>query len=203
MTRRTRDNSDLIIENYTFQKVADFKYLGANINQHNNMHNEIYMNFMCHSITSNMPQDGHPCSRLSKERLHLSFLWPVLTCTCQTRSITKGNKEKIACFKRRVLRNIYKPILENEIYRRTNRKVQQIYQKSDINVYIQIYKYFKQVSRLNWLLLFFFHIWFNYNKLSKIEFCENEYAYCLYAALHTLGGPINAFFLGKKNGLGS
>jgi len=41
MTRGTRDISDLIVENYTFQQVENFKYLGANINQYNNMHNEI------------------------------------------------------------------------------------------------------------------------------------------------------------------
>lgn len=38
MTRGTRDNSNLIVENLKFQQVADFKYL---INQQNNMHNEI------------------------------------------------------------------------------------------------------------------------------------------------------------------
>lgn len=41
MTRGTRDISDLVIENYTFQQVNDFKYLGVNINQYNKMHNEI------------------------------------------------------------------------------------------------------------------------------------------------------------------
>lgn len=47
MTRGTRDNSDLVIENlvenYTFQQEndfkLDFKYLGANINKYNNIHN--------------------------------------------------------------------------------------------------------------------------------------------------------------------
>lgn len=39
MTREIRDNLDLIIENYTFQQVQDFRYFGVNINQHNNIHN--------------------------------------------------------------------------------------------------------------------------------------------------------------------
>lgn len=41
MTRGTRDISDLLVESYTFQQGSDFKYLGVNINQNNNMHNEI------------------------------------------------------------------------------------------------------------------------------------------------------------------
>lgn len=41
MTRATRDNSDLLAENYTSQQLSDFEYLGVNINQINNMHNEI------------------------------------------------------------------------------------------------------------------------------------------------------------------
>jgi len=43
----------------------------------------------------------------------------------------------MACFERRVLRRIYGPILENEVYRRrTNVEVQQIYQKPGINAYL-------------------------------------------------------------------
>lgn len=32
MTREIRDDSDLVVENYTFQQVKYFKYLGVNIN---------------------------------------------------------------------------------------------------------------------------------------------------------------------------
>ncbi|VVC31930.1 Hypothetical protein CINCED_3A017531 [Cinara cedri] len=56
--------------------------------------------------------------RRSKERLYSSFLRPVLTYACETWSTTKGDEEKMACFERRVLRMIYGPILENEVYRR-------------------------------------------------------------------------------------
>lgn len=31
-TRRTKDNSDLVVGNYIFQQVEKFKYLGLNIN---------------------------------------------------------------------------------------------------------------------------------------------------------------------------
>ncbi|XP_016663902.1 putative nuclease HARBI1 [Acyrthosiphon pisum] len=73
----------------------------------------------------------------SQTILYLSFLRPVLTFACETWSTTKGDEEKMACFERRVLRRIYGPILENEVYRRrTNVEVQQIYQKPGINAYL-------------------------------------------------------------------
>jgi len=40
-TRIIRDNSDRVVENYIFQQVKDFKYLGVSINQHNNMYYDI------------------------------------------------------------------------------------------------------------------------------------------------------------------
>jgi len=41
ISKETRDDSDLIVGNYSFQQVKSFKYLGTNINQYSNMHNEI------------------------------------------------------------------------------------------------------------------------------------------------------------------
>lgn len=45
-------------------------------------------------------------------------------------------KKKMAYFERKILRKIYEPISVNEMLRkRTNRKVQKIYQKPGINAY--------------------------------------------------------------------
>jgi hypothetical protein len=41
IVRRTGNTQDLVFENYTFQAVTDFKYLGTNINSSTNIHNEI------------------------------------------------------------------------------------------------------------------------------------------------------------------
>jgi len=103
MTRGTMDISDLVVENYTFQQVENFKYLRANINQYNNMHNEI-------KIRISASNNGYYALeklfkskllfRRSKERLYLSFLRPVLTFACETWLTTKGNEEKMACFEK-------------------------------------------------------------------------------------------------------
>jgi len=41
--KRTRDAQDVIVSNSTLQAVTNFKYLGTNINNTNNIHNEIHI----------------------------------------------------------------------------------------------------------------------------------------------------------------
>ena len=112
MTRGTRDNSDLLVESYTFQQVSDFKYLEVNINQNNNMHNEIKIRISVANkgyYAMEKLFESKLLSRRSKECLYLSFLRLVLTYACETCSTPKCD-EKMACFQRKVLRWIYRPI---------------------------------------------------------------------------------------------
>lgn len=41
--RRNGNIANLVVGNYTFQAVNDFKYLGTNIKKLNNMHNELIL----------------------------------------------------------------------------------------------------------------------------------------------------------------
>jgi len=75
MARGTMDISDLVVENYIFQQVENFKYLGTNINQYNNMHNEIKIRISAankgyHALEKLFK--SKLLSRRSKERLYLS-----------------------------------------------------------------------------------------------------------------------------------
>lgn len=56
--------------------------------------------------------------RRSKEYLFSSYLRPVLTYRCETWSVTKGDKEKMNTFERRVLRRIYGPLINDGEYRK-------------------------------------------------------------------------------------
>lgn len=57
-------------------------------------------------------------SRKSKEKLNYSYIRPVLTYGCETWSVAKGDEEKMNIFKRKVLRRIYGPVMDNGEYRR-------------------------------------------------------------------------------------
>ncbi|VVC29287.1 Hypothetical protein CINCED_3A009305 [Cinara cedri] len=116
MTEEARDNLDLIVGNYFFQQVEDFKYIGVNINQNSNMHNKIKLKIFAANkgyYALGKLFRSKLLSKQSKEFLYSSFLHPVLTYAYETWSNTKGDEEKMACFERRVLRRIYGPILEN------------------------------------------------------------------------------------------
>lgn len=46
-----------------------------------------------------------PCR--TKERLYTTCLCSIVTYTCETWASTKGNEEKLAIFKRKILKKIY------------------------------------------------------------------------------------------------
>jgi len=120
VSREERALDDMLVDGYVFQQVTDFKYLGTNINNRNNMHNEIKLRIasgnkgyyaLAKLFKSKL------LSRKSKEYLYSSFLRPVLTYGCETWSVTKGDEEKLNIFERKVLRRIYGPVFENGEYR--------------------------------------------------------------------------------------
>ena len=115
--RRSLNIDYIEVDIYKFEKVDNFKYLGVNINNKNDMHIEIN-----ERITS-----GNRCyfsiikllrsnllSRGSKILLYHSYLRPVITYACETWSVTKGDCRRLITFERKVLRTIYGPILNLE-----------------------------------------------------------------------------------------
>lgn len=44
--RKITNTQNLVVNNYTFQILTDFKYLGTNINNKNNMHNKIKLRIL-------------------------------------------------------------------------------------------------------------------------------------------------------------
>jgi len=92
MTMGTRNNSDLVVENYTFQQEEDFKYHGTNIIQHNNKHNEIKLRLSATNkdyCTLEKIVKSKLLSRRSNERLYSSFLRQILTYACEKWSTIK------------------------------------------------------------------------------------------------------------------
>ncbi|KAL4104510.1 hypothetical protein QTP88_019805 [Uroleucon formosanum] len=149
MTRNAMTKSNLHVGDLTFEQVEDFKYLGVNINEKNNMHNEIRMRInaanRCYFTMREM-FFSKILSRRTKERLYCTYMRPVVTYACETWSSTQGDEEKLQNFERKILRKIYGPVYNNELEkfeRRKNENLQQLYNKPSI-------RHFLIRKRLEW-----------------------------------------------------
>ena len=154
MTRNATTKSNLHVGDLNFEQVGDFKYLGVNINEKNNMHNEIRMRInaanRCYFTMREM-FSSKLLSRRTKERLYCTYMRPVITYACETWSSTQGDEEKLQNFERKILRKIYGPVYNNELERferRKNENLQQLYNKPSI-------RHFLIRKRLEWAG----HVW--------------------------------------------
>jgi sorting nexin-29 len=108
--RRGVDHNNLQVGNNIFEQVQDFKYLGSNLNNQNNMHGEINIRLdaanRCFYALRTLFK-SRLLSRKTKKHLYISYIRPVLTYACATWITTKGDDEKLLLFERKILRKIY------------------------------------------------------------------------------------------------
>jgi len=87
MTQTNTDNSDLEVDNLTFEKVNQFKYLRVNVNSTNIMHNEIKNRLSsankCYFSLLKLLKSKH-LSYESKKILYTNYIRPILTYRCET-----------------------------------------------------------------------------------------------------------------------
>jgi len=90
LTRDVRDDedeADLEVDGISFQKLHDFKYLGVNINNRNNVHNKIRLRLKvgngCYFAVSHIFK-SKLLSRKTKEKLYTTYLKPVVSYACCT-----------------------------------------------------------------------------------------------------------------------
>jgi len=86
MSRTNLNINDLLVDNWKFEAVDNFKYLGVNVNNKNNMHREIIVGIMsgnrCYYSIIKLLKSKLP-SWTSKIRLYHSYLRPIVTYTCE------------------------------------------------------------------------------------------------------------------------
>jgi sorting nexin-29 len=154
MSRNNQNTNDILISNMKIEAVDNFKYLGVNVNNNNNMHQEVNERIMCgnrcyYSIVKILK--SKLLSRTSKILLYHSYLRPIVIYACETWSITKGDEKKLIIFERKILRNIYGSRFNQETNtyeRRTNDELQKLYKRPNILAFIRN-------KRLEW----FGHTW--------------------------------------------
>ncbi|KAL4085250.1 hypothetical protein QTP88_027109 [Uroleucon formosanum] len=142
MSRRSRILQNLAVGEYTFEQVEDFKYLGVNLNNKNDMHNEIRLRLNAANRGYYAMSKMFSSKLLSKEtkmKLYISYLRPIVMYGCETWSTTKGDETKLLTFERKVLRKVYGPIYNTETgqyEKRTNADIERIFNGPNIQKYL-------------------------------------------------------------------
>ena len=125
------------------ERIHNFKYLEITINSKNN-HDEIKIrataaNKCYYGVTKILK--SKQVSINSKITIYKVIIRPVILYDCETWITTKGDKDKLAIFERRILRRIFEPKINNitqQYEKRSNIEIQQLYKEPDIEA---VFKY--------------------------------------------------------------
>lgn len=136
------------VENYNFEIVNDFIYLGTAINKTNNISFEIKRR----TILANRCYFGlskqfksKAISRQTKITFYKSLILPVLMYGSEAWVLAKADEAVLGVFERKILRKIYGPICVDGEYRcRMNHELYELY--ADIDIVKRI-----KLQRLRWL----------------------------------------------------
>jgi len=101
MLRRVIPWNNLNVNGYSFELVTEFKYLGVNINEENNMHDEIMLRLSAANKSYYAMKEMFLSKLLfsrTKERLYTFYLRSIVMYACETWTNIKGDEGKLAFF---------------------------------------------------------------------------------------------------------
>jgi len=143
-----RNAGDLRIGNKTFEAVQSFHYLGnitSNTNNNNQCLKERIMMGNKAYYANRQLFNSSPTSRNSKLQIHRTLVCPVVTCGSESWTLTMEEERTLAVFERKILRKIYGPVKENELWRiRRNDELKAIIKGENIVRFIKC-------QRIRWL----------------------------------------------------
>ena len=107
----------LKINNYKFESVEHFKYLGVILNENNNNQIDLQERIKNANRTYFMLQNFFKNKNISKKlklRLGNTIINKVLTYASETWTLTKRDRKQLNVFERQVYRRILDPVYDNE-----------------------------------------------------------------------------------------
>lgn len=139
--------TNISIGEYTFERVPMFKYLGSIVTPDNNMVPEVHQRILagnrCYYGLSKYMKNKE-ISRATKCHLYRTLIRPVVTYGSETWTLTKDLERQLLVFERRVLRRIFGPIRDGDLWRvRHNDELRRLFKEPDIVQFIKL-------GRLRW-----------------------------------------------------
>ena len=118
------------IEEFTFQGVNSFKYLGTIVNNTNTIKEEISKRLLVgnRAYFANIKLfTSRLLSRATKFRLYKTLIRPVVCYGAETWTLSEMNSNKLRIFERRIVRRIYGAVFERDGWRiKNNEEIENI-----------------------------------------------------------------------------
>jgi hypothetical protein len=137
------------IDSKSFERVEEFKYLGATLTNHNSIHEEIKSTLKSGNACYHLVQNLLSSRLLSKNKkiwVYRTIILPAVLHGCETWSLTLREEQRLRVFENRVLRRIFGPKREEvtrECRRLHNEKLKDLYSSPNISRVIE--------SRMRWI----------------------------------------------------
>jgi len=139
-------NHSVRINNSTFERVEEFKYLGTTLTIKNSILEEIKSrlrsgNACCHSVQNLL--SSRLLSKNLKIKIHRTIILLVVLYVCETWSLTLREERKLRVFENKVLRRIFGPTRDEvtgEWRRLHNEELNDLYSSPNIVRVIKIEK---------------------------------------------------------------
>jgi hypothetical protein len=103
-------NHNIKIDNKSFERVEEFKYLGATLMNRNSIHEEIKSRLKLGNACYHSVQDLLPSRLLSKNTkitVYPTIILPVIWYGCETWSLKLREEQRLRVFEKRVLMRIF------------------------------------------------------------------------------------------------
>jgi len=143
----TSSRKDLVIGNYIFKRVDNFKYLCTVVNKVNDRTVEVNARLIMANRAYNGLQNhvkSRIISRKTKILIYKTLIRPLLTHGAETCALSKQDEYRLSIFEGKILRRIYGPVIDKGEWRiRINRELYQLYDGKDIVKFCKL-------SRLRW-----------------------------------------------------